>query len=53
MASREFGGLSILVNNAGILGRAPLTREDPREFERLWRVNYLAPALPRSSPARR
>jgi NAD(P)-dependent dehydrogenase (short-subunit alcohol dehydrogenase family) len=40
-AERELGGLSVLVNNAGILGRAPLTREDPREFERLWRVNCL------------
>jgi NAD(P)-dependent dehydrogenase (short-subunit alcohol dehydrogenase family) len=40
-AEREFGGLSVLVNNAGVLGRAPLTREDPREFERLWRVNCL------------
>ena len=41
VAERDFGGLSVLVNNAGILGRAPLTREDPREFERLWRVNCL------------
>jgi len=41
LAEREFGGLNILVNNAGILGRAPLTREDPRAFERLWRVNCL------------
>jgi 3alpha(or 20beta)-hydroxysteroid dehydrogenase len=41
LADREFGGLAVLVNNAGILGRAPLVREDPREFERLWRVNCL------------
>jgi NAD(P)-dependent dehydrogenase (short-subunit alcohol dehydrogenase family) len=41
VAEREFGGLSVLVNNAGILARAPLTREDPGQFERLWRVNCL------------
>ena len=41
LADRELGGLAVLVNNAGILGRAPLVREDPREFERLWRVNCL------------
>jgi NAD(P)-dependent dehydrogenase (short-subunit alcohol dehydrogenase family) len=40
-AGREFGGLNVLVNNAGILARAPLAREDPGQFERLWRVNCL------------
>ena len=28
-------------DDAGILARAPLTREDPAQFERLWRVNCL------------
>lgn len=40
-AERRFGGLNILVNNAGILSRAPLIEEEPSEFERLWRVNCL------------
>jgi 3alpha(or 20beta)-hydroxysteroid dehydrogenase len=41
VAERDFGGLNVLVNNAGILARAPLAREDPAQFERLWRVNCL------------
>jgi NAD(P)-dependent dehydrogenase (short-subunit alcohol dehydrogenase family) len=35
----RFGGLDVLVNNAGILSRAPLSEETAAEFERLWRVN--------------
>jgi NAD(P)-dependent dehydrogenase (short-subunit alcohol dehydrogenase family) len=37
----RFGGLDVLVNNAGILGRAPLPEETAAQFERLWRVNCL------------
>jgi len=45
-AAREaFGGLNILVNNAGIVRRAPLGEETEEEFTRLWRVNCLGPFL--------
>lgn len=44
-AERRFGGLNILVNNAGIVRRAPLTDESVVEFERAWRVNCLGPFL--------
>jgi NAD(P)-dependent dehydrogenase (short-subunit alcohol dehydrogenase family) len=37
----RFGGLNVLVNNAGILGRALLVDETVEQFERLWRVNCL------------
>jgi NAD(P)-dependent dehydrogenase (short-subunit alcohol dehydrogenase family) len=37
----RFGGLNVLVNNAGVLGRAMLVDETPEQFERLWRVNCL------------
>jgi NAD(P)-dependent dehydrogenase (short-subunit alcohol dehydrogenase family) len=37
----RFGGLDVLVNNAGVLGRAPLVEETAEQFERLWRVNCL------------
>src|SRR5699024_7784463 len=41
----RFGGLDGLVNNAGVLHRAPLAEEDPAAFERAWRVNCLGPFL--------
>ncbi|WP_319448749.1 MULTISPECIES: SDR family oxidoreductase [unclassified Mycobacterium] len=41
----QFGGLSALVNNAGILQRAKLVNETPDSFERAWRVNCLGPFL--------
>jgi 3alpha(or 20beta)-hydroxysteroid dehydrogenase len=37
----RFGGLNVLVNNAGILGRALLVDETAEQFERLWRINCL------------
>jgi 3alpha(or 20beta)-hydroxysteroid dehydrogenase len=37
----RFGGLDVLVNNAGVLARAPLVEETAETFERLWRVNCL------------
>jgi 3alpha(or 20beta)-hydroxysteroid dehydrogenase len=37
----RWGGLNILVNNAGILARAPLVEESAEQFERLWQVNCL------------
>ncbi len=41
----RFGALSTLVNNAGMLHRAPLADETPDGFERSWRVNCLGPFL--------
>jgi NAD(P)-dependent dehydrogenase (short-subunit alcohol dehydrogenase family) len=41
----RFGGLSTLVNNAGVLHRAPVADETPEGFERSWRVNCLGPFL--------
>jgi NAD(P)-dependent dehydrogenase (short-subunit alcohol dehydrogenase family) len=42
---RQFGGLNVLVNNAGILHRTKLMEETAADFERLWRVNCLGPFL--------
>ena len=33
----HFGGLNVLVNNAGVLHRTPLVDESVTGFERLWR----------------
>jgi 3alpha(or 20beta)-hydroxysteroid dehydrogenase len=41
----QFGGLTTLVNNAGVLHRAALTDETPAGFESSWRVNCLGPFL--------
>lgn len=41
----RFGGLSTLVNNAGVLHRAALADETPDGFEGSWRVNCLGPFL--------
>ncbi|GAY16121.1 SDR family NAD(P)-dependent oxidoreductase [Mycobacterium sp. shizuoka-1] len=41
----RFGGLTVLVNNAGVLHRASLTEETPAGFESSWRVNTLGPFL--------
>ncbi|OBK97067.1 oxidoreductase [Mycobacterium asiaticum] len=35
----RFGGLTTLVNNAGLLHRAALADETPADFENSWRVN--------------
>lgn len=40
-----FGGLTSLVNNAGVLHRAPIADETPEGFEGSWRVNCLGPFL--------
>lgn len=42
---RHFGGLSTLVNNAGILHRCALADETVARFENSWRVNCLGPFL--------
>jgi NAD(P)-dependent dehydrogenase (short-subunit alcohol dehydrogenase family) len=41
----RFGGLSSLVNNAGVLHRASLCDETAAGFEGSWRVNCLGPFL--------
>ncbi|MBI2701620.1 MULTISPECIES: SDR family NAD(P)-dependent oxidoreductase [Mycobacterium] len=41
----RFGGLSVLVNNAGVLHRAPLAEETAEAFETSWRVNCLGAFL--------
>ncbi|MCV7175739.1 SDR family NAD(P)-dependent oxidoreductase [Mycolicibacterium sphagni] len=41
----RFGGLSVLVNNAGVLHRAPLSEETAEGFESSWRFNTLGPFL--------
>ena len=41
----RFGGLNVLVNNAGLLHRGPLEDTTPEVFERLFRVNQLGPFL--------
>jgi len=40
-----FGGLDVLVNNAGILRRRSLQEESSEDFEKMWRVNCLGPFL--------
>ena len=42
---RTFGGLTTLVNNAGVLHRAALADETAAGFEGSWRVNCLGPFL--------
>ena len=44
-AVERFGGLTTLVNNAGVLHRASLADETPAGFEGSWRVNCLGPFL--------
>lgn len=41
----RFGGLSTLINNAGVLHRAPLSEETAEGFESSWRFNTLGPFL--------
>lgn len=41
----RFGLLSTLVNNAGVLHRAPLADETAEDFENAWRVNCLGAFL--------
>lgn len=41
----RFGALSTLVNNAGVLHRAPIDQETAAGFENSWRVNCLGPFL--------
>ena len=41
----QFGGLTTLVNNAGVLHRASIGEESAEGFERAWRVNCLGAFL--------
>jgi len=45
LVEERFGGLDVLVNNAGVLHRSPLVDETGADFERLWRVNCFGPFL--------
>ena len=58
---RQWGGLEVLVNNAGIITAGPLARATDRELERLAATNIVAPLaliremlplLRRAAPAR-
>jgi 3alpha(or 20beta)-hydroxysteroid dehydrogenase len=44
-AVEQFGGLDVLVNNAGIHWIKPLVDEDPADLERLMRVNLVGPFI--------
>lgn len=44
-AGERFGGLDVLVNNAGLLHLAALEDTEPETLERLFRVNQLGPFL--------
>jgi NAD(P)-dependent dehydrogenase (short-subunit alcohol dehydrogenase family) len=44
-AVAQFGGLTALVNNAGVLHRASIADETPEGFEDSWRVNCLGPFI--------
>jgi 3alpha(or 20beta)-hydroxysteroid dehydrogenase len=44
-AVEHFGGLDVLVNNAGIHWIRPLVDEDPDDVERMLKVNLLGPYL--------
>jgi 3alpha(or 20beta)-hydroxysteroid dehydrogenase len=41
----RFGGLTTLINNAGVLHRSSLDAETPEGFESSWRFNCLGPFL--------
>ena len=43
--AEAFGGLTALVNNAGVLHRAAVADETEEAFERSWRINCLGPFL--------
>jgi 3alpha(or 20beta)-hydroxysteroid dehydrogenase len=38
-AIERFGGVDVLINNAGVLSTKPLDETEPAEFERVYRVN--------------
>lgn len=44
-ATREFGEVTVLVNNAAVLHMAPLHATTVEQFERLFRINQLGPFL--------
>ncbi|MFR9731198.1 glucose 1-dehydrogenase [Saccharopolyspora sp. MS10] len=45
VAEQEFGPVSVLVNNAGILHLAPIAETDPADYERVLRTNQLGTFL--------
>ncbi|MUW13379.1 glucose 1-dehydrogenase [Halorubrum sp. CBA1125] len=38
-AAREFGGLDVMVNNAGMIMSSPMRELDPEQFDRIFEVN--------------
>ncbi|WP_181138779.1 glucose 1-dehydrogenase [Streptomyces sp. Ru73] len=44
-ATAEFGGVDVLVNNAGVLRSMPLADESVENFERTLRINLVGPFL--------
>ncbi|MEU6379419.1 SDR family NAD(P)-dependent oxidoreductase [Streptomyces sp. NPDC046909] len=41
----RFGGVDVLVNNAGVTTVQPFTESDPATWDRMWRINLRAPML--------
>jgi NAD(P)-dependent dehydrogenase (short-subunit alcohol dehydrogenase family) len=48
----RFGGVNVLVNNAGVHARAPFWEESEELWERMYRVNVLGTALPSQAVVR-
>lgn len=44
VAAEEFGGLDMLVNNAGVGANGPFRTADPTRLRRIMEVNFFAPA---------
>jgi len=41
----QSGGLNILVNNAAVFGKQPFLETTAEDFEKMWRINSLAPVM--------
>ncbi|MGE5527839.1 MAG: SDR family NAD(P)-dependent oxidoreductase [Patescibacteria group bacterium] len=50
---REFGGLDVLVNNAGIFPQVPMVRMEPALFDKVYRVNLKGLAFVSQTAANR
>lgn len=45
LAQREFGGLHVLVNNAGVISRTPIAEVTDREWARVLAINLTGPMI--------